>query len=213
MYPLIESSLTEAQHGFMKHILHKSCTTQLIDVSYHMCHIMGSVLASGHVDVVYLDFSKAFDPVNHKLLIHQLQSFDINGNRLSWFNSYLSNIIQCVVLHGHTSEWSPVLSGVPQGSILGPFLFILFINDMFLSCISSKTGLFADHAKVYKKIEHILDCTLLQADLNRLNEWRVTWKMNFKYSKCKLLTVSRRKALVYFNHRPMVNGNNLEHVA
>ena len=72
------------------------------------------------------------------------------------------------VLDGHTSEWLPVLPGVPQGSILGPLLFILFINDMSLSCISSKTGLFSDDAKVYKTIEPTLDYTLLQADLNRL---------------------------------------------
>ena len=120
--------------------------------------------ASGQVDVVYLDFSKPFDSVNHKLLIHKLQSFGVNGNLLSWFNSYLNNRNQCVVLDGHTSEWLPVLSGAPQGSILGPFLFILFINDMPLSCISSKTGQFADDAKVYTKIEHVMDCTLLQAD-------------------------------------------------
>ena len=98
MYPLVESSLTEAQHGFMKH---KSCTTQLLD----MYHMIGSVLdASGQVDVIYLDFSKAFDSVNHKLLFHKLQSFGIDGNILSWFNSYLNNRIQRVVLDCHTSE-------------------------------------------------------------------------------------------------------------
>ena len=148
MYPLVESSLTEAQHGVMKH---KSCTTQLLD----MYHMIGSALdASGQFDVIYLDFSKTFDSVNHKLLNHKLQSFGINGNLLSWFHSYLNHRIQRVVLDCHTSEWIPVLSGVPQGSILGPLLFILFVNYMHLSCILSKTGLFADDSKVYKTIEH-----------------------------------------------------------
>ena len=173
--------------------------------------MMGSVLdAFGQVDVVYLDFSKAFDSVNHKLLIHKLQFFGINGNLLSSFISYLNNILQRVVVDCHTSEWLPGLSGVPQGSILGPLLFIVFISDMPRSCILSKTGLFTDDAKVYKKIEHILECTLLQADLNRLYEWNVTWKRNFNHSKCKIITFSRRKASVYFNY--MLNGNSLEHV-
>ena len=115
-----------------------------------MYHTIGSVLdASGQADIIYLDFSKAFDSVNHKLLLHKLQSFGIIGNLLSWFNSYLSNRIQRVVLEGHASDWLPVLSGVPQGSILRPLLFILFINDMPLSCFSSKTGQFADDAKIY----------------------------------------------------------------
>ena len=86
----------------------------------------------------------------------------------------------------------------PQGSILGPFLYILFINDMPLSCFSSKTGIFADDAKIYMEIKNNLDCTLLQADLDRLYEWSVAWRMNFSHSKCKILTVSRRKAPVFF---------------
>ena len=106
MYPLFEPSLTEARHGIMKH---KSCNTQLLD----MYHIIGSVLdASGHVDVVYLDSGKAFDSVNHKLLIHKLQSFGKKGNLLPLFNSLLTNRIERVVLGGHTSGWLPVLSGV-----------------------------------------------------------------------------------------------------
>ena len=160
MYPIVEPSISKVRHGFMRN---KSCTTQLLD----MYHTIGSVLdASGQTDIIYLDFSKASDSVNHKLLFHKLQFFGINGYILSWFNSYLTNRIQRVVLEGHASDWLPVLSGVPQGSILGPLLFILFINDMPLSCFSSKTGLFADDAKIYMEIKNNLDCTLLQADLD-----------------------------------------------
>ena len=81
---------------------------------------------------------------------------------------------------------------------------------MPLSCFSSKTGLFADDAKIYLEIKNNLDCTLLQADLDKLYEWSVTWRMNFIHYKCKILTVSRRKAPVFLNY--MLNGNSLEHV-
>ena len=84
---------------------HKSCATQLLDM-YHM-----------------IDFTKSFDSANYKLLIHKLQYFSINRNILHWFNSYLNNRIQRVVLDGHTSDWLPVLSGVPRASIRGPLLF------------------------------------------------------------------------------------------
>ena len=207
MYPIVEPSLSKAQHGFMRN---KSCTTQLLD----MYHTIGSVLyASGQTDIIYLDFSKAFDSVNHKLLFHKLQSFGINGNLLSWFKSYLTNRIQRVVLEGHASDWLPVLSGVPQGSILGHFFSFYLENDMPLSCFFSKTGIFSDDAKIYMEIKNNLDCTLLQADLDRLyehDEWSVTWRINFNHSKCKILTVSRRKAPVFFNY--MLNSNSLEHV-
>ena len=99
MYPIVEPSLSKAQHGFM---INKSCTTQLLD----MFHTKGSVLdASGQADIIYLDFSKAFDSVNHKLILHKIQSSGINGNLLSWFKSSLTNIIQRVVLEVHASDW------------------------------------------------------------------------------------------------------------
>ena len=101
MYPIVEPSLSKAQHGFMRN---KSCTTHLLD----MYHAIGSVLdASGQTELIYLDFSKAFDSVNHKLLLHKLQSFGINGNLLSWFKSYLTTRIQRVVLEGHASGVTP----------------------------------------------------------------------------------------------------------
>ena len=204
IYPVVEPRLSTAQHGFMKF---KSCTTQLLD----MYHMIGSVLdASGQADIIYLDFSKAFDSVNHKLLIHKLKAFGVNGKLLSWLHSYLSNRTQHVVLEGNESKWLPVLSGVPQGSILGPLLFLLFINDMPSVCKSSKIGLFADDAKIFRKIDDVSDCLLLQSDIDMLYKWSVIWKMNFNPSKCKVLTVSRRKAPVCFNY--CLNGIVLEHV-
>ena len=121
MYPIVEPSLSKAQHGFMRN---KSCTTQLLDMYHTICSVLD---ASGQVDIIYLNFSKALDSVNHKLLLHKLQSFGINGNILSWFNSYLTNRIQRVVIEGNASDWmvtSPLWSTLGINSGATPFYFI-----------------------------------------------------------------------------------------
>ena len=98
-------------------------------------------------DIIYLDFSKAFDSVSHRLLLHKLKMYGFNGRLLDWFTSYLSDRKQRVVVEGVESRWLNVSSGVPQGSTLGPMLFLLFINDMPKDVSSSKLSLFTDDAK------------------------------------------------------------------
>lgn len=141
--------------------------------------------------MIFLDFSKAFDSVSHSLLVHKLQSFGLNGLLLNWIQSYLSNRQQRVVIEGNSSPWLPVKSGVPQGSILGPLLFLLYINDMPEIVSSSTLALFADDAKCFRSINSIADCLELQRDLDRLFQWSVKWKLEFNVKKCKALTVSR----------------------
>ena len=124
----------------------RSCNTQLLDV-YHK---IGEFLDKGfETDVIYLDCSKAFDSVPHSLLIHKLKTFGLNGDFLSWLKSYLTGRKQQVVTEGAKSSWLSVTSGVPQGSILGPLLLLLYINDMPDVVSFCSISLFADDAKCF----------------------------------------------------------------
>lgn len=205
LYPLVESSLHPLQHGFTKG---RSCATQLLKV-YHQ---IGSVLdKGGQVDVLFLDFAKAFDCISHPLLLYKLRTFyGINDQLLSWISNYLSDRSQKVVIENSSSSSLPVLSGVPQGSILGPLLFLLFINDLPSVTSSSTTALFADDSKCFMEIRSIDDCILLQNDLDSMLSWSNDWQMVFNPDKCKILSVTRSKNPQVFNYN--INGSPLEHV-
>ena len=162
VYNIVEPLINTHQHGFMTG---KSCTTQLLSVY----DTVGKHLDEGkQTDMIFLDFSKAFDSVNHNLLINKLQKLGFSGKLLLWITDYLKDRSQKVVLDGSTSEWVPVTSGVPQGSILGPLLFLLFINDMPDCTEHSILSLFADDAKCFRIINNIEDCEQLQRDVNSL---------------------------------------------
>ena len=107
--------------------------------------------------MIYLDFAKAFDTVPHKRLIHKLRAYGIRGKVLRWITNFLSHIRQKVVLHNGNSSWENVISGVPQGSILGPILFLLYVNDI-PSIVSSTAKMFADDTKLYCPVRTIDDC-------------------------------------------------------
>jgi hypothetical protein len=185
----------------------KSCCTQLLNVYHNIGQHLDS---GGQTDVVYLDFSKAFDSVCHPLLIHKLRSFGFCGNLLSWLDNYLSGRQQRVTLRGKYSDWMPVISGVPQGSILGPLLFLLYINDMPASCKNSSVALFADDAKCSRNIRSHGDCLMLQEDLDHLWLWSKVWLMSFNVDKCKVLSISRCQSKTSFPYN--MNGCVLEHV-
>ena len=144
---------------------------------------------------IYTDFSRAFDVVPHNLLLTKMErQFGISSNLLSWFKSYLTNRYQRVVLNGYTTDWVSVTSGVPQGSILGPTLFLMYINDLPDVLSHSKCLLFADDAKIFKNIQSVDDCHLLQNDIMGLTQWCCTWRISLNLDKCYFVNFSLLKA-------------------
>ena len=144
------------------------------------------------LDVAYLDFSKAFDRVPRKRLGLQLMNHGISGKTLAWIESWLSGRQQRVILNGSKSNWENVLSGVPQGSVMGPILFLIFINTIE-SNIDSKVLKFADDLKIFRVIGDKCDEEVLQLDLDNLVEWSNIWQMNFNVNKCKVMQLGRVK--------------------
>ena len=160
----VRPALSDAQHGFLTG---RSCTTNL---AVYLRHAWMSVSEGCQTDVVYTDFSAAFQSVNHKLLLHKLQnSFHIEGHTLQWFVSYLSGRTQRVVLNGKTSAWTSVTSGTPEGGILSPLLFCLYINDL-PSVIKSHSLMYADDLKLFRCVRSAADSAALQEDVDRVAE-------------------------------------------
>ena len=179
--------LDPSQHGFTKG---KSTVTQLLDVYNKISRTLDM---SGQTDVIYLDFSKAFDSVDHKLLIWKLKQFGIGGELIKWLQDYLTNRVQQVVINGQVSSKLPVLSGVPQGSILGPTLFLMYINDLAQGLMKGNSlAMFADDAKIFRQINSVYDCSILQLELNRVTKWSHDWRMNFNVGKCQFMSITRK---------------------
>ena len=188
-YPHFAPLLYNLQHGFLRG---KSTVTQLLEV-YH--DILDMVAGGQEIDVIHLDLSKAFDKVPHDLLLTKLHRHGISGTALRWFEGYLSNRQQRVVLEGTFSDWLPVTSGVPQGSILGPLLFLVFANEM-PSYVQhgSSLALFADDSKLYRPLGSVSSSALLQSDLDGLHSWSSDHRMTFNTTKCKVLRMSKRRS-------------------
>ena len=179
------------QHGFLPA---KSCNTQLIEFTDSL---HGNLDMGICTDIVYFDFSKAFDSVSHDRILYKLKhEFEVDGILLKFIKSYLEDRKQKVVIEGCFSSTKDVLSGVPQGSILGPLFFVLFINDIF-NCVSDGTNilLYADDTKIWRKMTEHNDSIILQEDINRLYKWSIDNKIHFNSNKCKVLTVTHRNEL------------------
>jgi hypothetical protein len=183
--------LSDKQHGFVPN---KSCVTQLMNV-YHSWATTLDKRSPPRIDAVFLDMSKAFDRMPHHILVRKLASnFNIRGSLWSWIKDFLVDRQQRVTFVGMNSSWSVVSSGVPQGSVLGPLLFNLFINDISYN-LSSNCVLFADDVLIYRPIRSCLDVSSLQHDLDELSTWSVSNGMTFNPTKSKIMHISRKHSL------------------
>ncbi len=176
--------LYKHQHAFVGQ---RSCITQILEALDTWTSIIEE---EDTVDSIYLDFAKAFDSVPHQRLLTKIKALGIDGKVLAWLAAFLSNRRQCVHVNGSTSGWSDVVSGVPQGSVIGPVLFVIFINDM-PNHINNFISLFADDAKLFGKSTTPTDRASIQEDLNTLQQWSEKWQLSFNASKCKTLHLGK----------------------
>ena len=170
--------IADEQHGFVPK---RNCMTNLLTAIEDWSYLIDK---GKEMDLIYTDFSKAFDSVPHARLTTKLEAIGIRGDLLGWIKSFLANRKQRVVVDGEMSKWSDVKSGIPQGSVLGPLLFVIFINDMPKN-LSSVCKMFADDAKIYKELDSTEDCNSLQHDLDVMSEWSNKWQLPFNKLKCK----------------------------
>ena len=175
--------LTDLQHGFRSG---RSCETQLITTFHDIASAYNK--KGSQIDIAVLDFSKAFDTVPHDGLLSKLKHYGIDDKIWLWISNFLKQRKQRVVVDGIQSDLVTVDSGVPQGTVLGPILFLLHINDL-PSVISSKVRLFADDCLVYREIKNRQDQIALQKDLNLLENWGSKWGMRFNAAKCNIITL------------------------
>ena len=201
------------QHGFRKG---RSCLTQLIK---HIDIILKNFLNGNDTDSIYLDFSKAFDKVVHHILINKLHSYGIRGKLLSWIKEYLSDRVQTVVINGAHSYPAKVISGVPQGTVLGPILFLVYINDLHQCIHHSLISHFADDTRILKAISTSEDVSLLQQDLNETISWSNRNHMILHEDKFELMCHTTSKCNLsqqlpfsnqYFEYTTP-NGVNIQH--
>ena len=178
--------LTNRQYGFRKQ---HSCESQLLITVDDLARALDSHTP---VDMVIMDFSKAFDTVPHQRLLFKLHNLGVTGKTHTWVTNFLCKRRQRVVVDGEHSQWVQVRSGVPQGTVLGPLLFLAYINDL-PDHITSEVRLFADDCVMYRTVHDDSDIQCLQADLDKLFTWQNLWQMQFNVQKCFTMKFSHAR--------------------
>ncbi len=189
----VYEQISPYQNGFMPG---KSCITQLVDA---LERIRRELDQGKQIDV--LDMSKAFDKMSHATLLHRLRQFSFGGNILKWFRSYLINQHQRTTILGETSKSLPVTSGVPQGSILGPLLFLLYEDHLSNAVRASNIATFADDTKIFRTISSNSNAVALQTDLTNVEESSKNVNLILNASKCKVLRVTRKHNKIIYPYK------------
>ncbi|CAH1248772.1 Hypp8402 [Branchiostoma lanceolatum] len=184
--------LYDLQHGFRNS---RSCESKLLSLTDDLAHNREKGIQT---DLIIMDFAKAFDKVPHLRLIHKLQFFGITGKTLVWIQNFLQGRSQTVVLDGECSDSVPVTSGVPQGTVLGPILFLAYINDLPQHAAHAKVRLFADDCILQMSVKEKADCEKLQSDINEICSWEKKWLMAFNPSKCEVMSVPASRIPIIF---------------
>jgi len=198
------SSINNTQHGFMKG---RSCLTNLLICKNSIVNIIDE---GSSVDIIYLDFQKAFDKVPHSRLMDKVRNVGIGGALADWIENWLLGRTQRVVINGCYSDYLSVTSGVPQGSILGPLLFTIYINDLE-NGINNNLLKFADDSKLWGRVDSVQDRNTLQKDLDTLGEWAMQNQMPFNIGKCKIMHIGKRNAkFEYFLNGCKIASNSEE---
>jgi len=186
-----QCSLSTNQHGFTTG---RSCLTNLLETFEAWTRILDGGFG---LDVIFLDYRKAFDTVPHRRLLEKLRQSGIVGRLWNWIQAFLSDRKMRVGVMGSFSAWVEVLSGVPQGSVLGPLLFLIFVNDL-PSWIANSIKMFADDTKIWRIISKVEDSDGLQQDLNKLARWSDKWLLRFNPEKCKVMHIGHSHPTQYY---------------
>ena len=188
-----QNIISGEQHGFIagrSTVSNLMCKTQFISEAIDQ---------RSQVDVIYTDFSKAFDKIDHNILLRKLESYGFSDALINLFKSYFYNRTQYVQLHGFKSTHIIQASGVPQGSILGPLFFVLFIDDITIK-LNVNYLLYADDLKIFSKIDSLDDCLVLQHNLDKINDWCVTNKLHLNANKCNVMSFTRKVQKITFDY-------------
>jgi hypothetical protein len=190
--------LSEEQFGFRPK---RSCTSQLLTT----CDSWSQSIEEGdNIDVIFLDYRKAFDTVPHKRLAAKLEAYGVQGPLKQWIEDFLSDRVQRVVVAGECSEWADVTSGMPQGSVLGPVLFVIYINDLPEN-VSCQTKMFADDTKLFGVANGPQDHQQMQQSISSVCGWSHTWQLGFNVGKCKAMHIGKSNP----NTQYVMEGNPL----
>ena len=196
---LLNNLFSNKQYGFIKG---RSNVLQLITL---MDELSLCLEQGGQVDILYTDFEKAFDKLPHNLLLHKLSLYGLNSNIIAWFKNFLTNRSFSVQINNSVSSIKPVVSGIPQGSVLGPLLFVIYINDLPETC-GNNSFLFADDAKLYQHIVDKNDSALLSDSFNKMIDWCNLWGMSLNFSKCKCMAIGcNRSNLINYEYKYRIN--------